>query len=135
MNGVCEFSTFNNAKPSDLGCATWDWNNQVCLACSKNWVFNSNNVCIPVDDMCASYDQTGACTSCFSGYLLSNGACNLANPLCKSSTPTGACASCYTGYILTGGACTPISQLASLYLYYAECCPEKLAQLQAAAQP
>ena len=30
-NGACEFSSFNNAKPSDSGCAKWDWNNQVCL--------------------------------------------------------------------------------------------------------
>ena len=86
--------------------------------------------------MCSAYDSaTGACTSCFSGYLLSNGACQLANPLCKSSTETGACSSCFTGYINVNGVCTPVSKLASLYLYYAECCPEKLAALQAAAQP
>merc|ERR1712176_1147294 len=24
------------ARPSDVGCGTWDWKNQVCLKCSEN---------------------------------------------------------------------------------------------------
>ena len=66
------------ARPSDVGCGTWDWKNQVCLKCSENWVFNSNRVCVPVSDHCASHAEDGACTSCFEGYILSNGLCNLA---------------------------------------------------------
>jgi hypothetical protein len=132
FNESCVLSTFNNAKPSDAGCASWDWDNQVCLTCSIRWAFNANHKCTPVDDYCSSYDKTsGACTSCFGGYNLANGSCQLGNPLCRTSTSAGACSACYTGYVLTKGSCTPISQLASLYLYYAECCPEKLAALQA----
>ena len=131
VNGVCQFSTFNTAKPSDLGCATWDWDKQICLKCSNRWHFNSNNKCIPVEDNCNSYDQaSGTCTSCFAGYLVSSGQCVRQNPLCKSIDTAGSCTACYSGYILLNGTCTKISSLASLYLYYAECCPEKLAALQ-----
>ena len=128
-DGKCTFSSFNNAKPSDSGCGKWDWDNQVCLQCSNGWVFNSNKVCVPVDSYCNSYNSNGDCTSCFPGYLLSAGKCVLTNPLCKSSGSNGSCLSCFTGYILFNQTCTPISKLASLYLYYAECCPEKLATL------
>ena len=31
IEGACVFSDFNNQGPSDLGCKTWDWDNQVCL--------------------------------------------------------------------------------------------------------
>lgn len=48
--GSCNLSPRIN--PSDLGCRLWDWNNQVCEACSKNWVFNQNGVCVPVSDHC-----------------------------------------------------------------------------------
>ena len=53
----------------------------------------------------------------------------MGNPLCRASSETGACTSCYTGYVLIQGSCTPISKLADLYIYYQECCPEKLAEI------
>jgi len=74
INGTCSFSTFNSAKPAQIGCSTWDWDNQICLQCSKRWVFNSNKQCVPVDDQCSSFDSnSGTCTACFSGYNLQNG--------------------------------------------------------------
>ena len=114
---------------SDVGCGTWDWDNQVCLECSKNWVFNSNRVCVPVSDHCASHDASGACTSCYKGFLLNNGKCEMGNSLCKDNDSNGACTSCYTGYLLNHGSCVPVSKLANLALYYAMCCPERLAEL------
>ena len=40
-NGVCEVTP---PQPvSDAGCHTWEAG--VCTACSKDWVFDSNNVC------------------------------------------------------------------------------------------
>jgi hypothetical protein len=74
-NGQCVYSASNTAKPADLGCKTWDWTNQKCLACSNNWVFNSKGVCVPVSDMCQSHDASGACTACYKGYDLVNGTC------------------------------------------------------------
>ena len=79
VNGVCEFSSFNNAKPSDSGCAKWDWNNQVCIECSKDWVFNADGACVPVSDQCATHDSNGACLSCFKGYDLIKGVCEFSS--------------------------------------------------------
>ena len=56
-NGVCELSAFNTLAPTDAGCNDWDWQGQVCLSCSPYWVFNSNNVCVPVDPLCKTYNQ------------------------------------------------------------------------------
>ena len=131
-DGACVFSSFNNAHPSDIGCATWDWDNQVCLSCSKRWFFNSKKRCVPVDDNCNSYDDSGACTSCFVGYSVNSGVCTSVNPLCKTLNADGTCASCYPQNILNNGSCVPINKLANILLYYAACCPEKLAALQAA---
>ena len=74
-DGKCIFSDSNNAKPSDLGCGTWDWDKQVCLACSNKWVFNADKVCVPVSDQCATHDASGACLTCFKGYDLKEGKC------------------------------------------------------------
>ncbi len=51
-NGQCNLSTVNISKPIDLGCRTWDWDNQRCLECSTNWVFNAYRVCITVSNQC-----------------------------------------------------------------------------------
>jgi hypothetical protein len=53
LNGNCDIAP--GVSPSDLGCMIWDWANQVCLSCSKNWVFNANKVCVPVSDQCQSF--------------------------------------------------------------------------------
>ena len=60
--------------PADLGCKTWDWQNQICLACSRNWVATENG-CVPVSDHCAAHDESGDCTRCYKGYDLVEGAC------------------------------------------------------------
>ena len=118
-DGVCEFSAFNNAKPSDLGCAKWDWNNQVCLECSKDWVFNADGVCVPVSDQCASHDANGACLSCFKGYDLKDGVCefsafNNAKPsdsgCAKWDWDNQVCLECSKDWVKNAdGACVPVS--------------------------
>ena len=40
--GKCLYSLDNEMKPHDLGCGTWDWDNQVCLKCSNGWFFNDD---------------------------------------------------------------------------------------------
>lgn len=69
-NGSCVFSIFNTARPSDLGCTEWDWGNQICLKCSKNWVFNTQGICMQVNTQCSKYDNNGRCTACYKGYDL-----------------------------------------------------------------
>jgi hypothetical protein len=129
--GACLFSDFNNAHPADIGCASWDWKNQVCLACSKRWFFNAHKTCVPVDDNCDTHDENGACTSCYQGYGVHNGICVSVNPLCRTVNADGSCASCYPQNVVHNGSCVPINKLANILLYYAACCPEKLAELQA----
>jgi hypothetical protein len=128
-NGACNLAPISG--PSDVGCAKWDWTNQVCLNCSARWVFDSKGKCSPVSSNCQSFNSNGVCTACYQGYAVSNGECVTSNPLCQSSNSDGSCASCYPQYVLNNGQCQPISSLANLLLYYSACCPEKLAELQA----
>jgi proprotein convertase subtilisin/kexin type 5 len=129
VNGSCLVSS-KNSKPTDPGCADWNWDSQVCLSCSKYWVL-INGTCESVSPNCKSYDATGACTSCFTGFSLGNGTCSAIQVLCKSQDSNGACLTCYNGFALYSGKCVNLSNLANIALYYAACCPEKLAQLQA----
>jgi hypothetical protein len=120
-NGVCVLAPVQQV--TDVGCANWDWNNQVCLSCSARYIFNSNHICIPVSDNCNSWGSSGACTSCYSGFVLNGGVCLTGNSLCQASDSNGACTTCYSGYILNNGNCVAISKLANLALYYSVCCP------------
>ncbi len=43
LNGTCEYSSSNQAAPSDPGCSKW--NGAACLECSQNWAFNSQGIC------------------------------------------------------------------------------------------
>jgi len=130
-NGSC---VAQDTKVTDAGCGTWDWDNNKCLKCGNYWYFNVDGVCSAVSPYCKTYDPaTGACTTCFSGYALSNGVCSLSVNLCKSSDSTG-CLSCYDGFALYQKKCISLDNIANIALYYAECCPQKLADLQAAGR-
>ena len=119
-NGACIVSASNTARPSDIGCKTWDWNNQVCLTCSQWWVINSTtNVCIPVSDLCRDYDiSNGQCTACYQGFNLNNGAC-VAIDLAGVQIPdlgcrtwdwnNQVCLACSTNWVLINNVCVPVS--------------------------
>jgi hypothetical protein len=62
---------------SDIGCAQWDWDKQICLKCSNNWYLNINNKCAQISPLCNSSDSNGNCMSCYKGYSLLNGSCVL----------------------------------------------------------
>lgn len=126
-NGKCSLAPIQQV--TDVGCATWDWDNQICKKCSARFVFNSNNLCVPVNDNCNSWNAAGTCTSCYSGYVLNGGACQVGNSLCRAADANGACTDCYVGYLLNNGNCVPLSKIANLALYYSVCCPEKLEEL------
>ena len=76
-NGGCVIDPVNLNGPSDLGCKTWDWDNQICLECSQRWRFNAQGVCTPLDDNCKAFNDQGVCTECFRGYIIENDACVL----------------------------------------------------------
>ena len=69
INGDCQFSELNTLQPSDIGCAEWDWANQICLSCSERCILNANGICTPVDNNCQSYTNSGVCTGCYKGYI------------------------------------------------------------------
>jgi hypothetical protein len=43
------------------------------------WVFNSQRVCVPVNDNCRLFGLNGLCTACYSGYDLVNSQCIYSN--------------------------------------------------------
>ena len=89
VGGLCEVSTANS-KSADPGCAKWDWDSQLCLSCSKNWVFNSSKICIPVSDQCKTTSlNSGLCISCYKGYDLIEGSCVLSASKTAKSSDSG----------------------------------------------
>lgn len=70
-SGSCIVSPSNTNAPLDLGCKIWDWDNNKCLECSKRYYFDSNRKCQAVSNLCNAFDsKSGACTSCFTGFIL-----------------------------------------------------------------
>lgn len=52
-----------------------NWTNGRCYECSRRFYMN-NGQCLPVNDYCNDYDlNTGACTTCYQGFVLQQGAC------------------------------------------------------------
>jgi expansin (peptidoglycan-binding protein) len=120
-NGKCVLAPIQQV--SDVGCATWNWNKQTCLQCSSNWVFNNNGVCVPVSDQCNTYNNAGACVTCYAGYNLSNGKCVLA-PIQKVSDVGCAtwdwnkqvCQQCSSNWVFNNnGVCVPVSDQCNTY--------------------
>ncbi len=79
VNDSCVFNPLNSALPPDVGCSSWNWDNQTCVSCSPYWFFKEGQ-CTPVSTLCKTYDlSTGACLSCFLGYSLADGGCVVSN--------------------------------------------------------
>lgn len=117
-NGSCNFSPSNTAPVSDPGCSLW--NGTVCLSCSKNWVFNSNGICVTVHDTCRTFDASGVCTGCYLGYSVVNGSCTVSviglvpDAGCKIwDFTTNSCNTCsaWFFYNTTSKLCLPVSNL------------------------
>ena len=122
-NGKCVVSPVN-LTPTEVGCKTWDWNNQVCLECSARWVLSQKKVCVPVADNCAQYNAAGLCTSCYKGYDLKNGQCSITSS--NANPPDLGCATwdwnrkvcltCSSRFVFnTQGACIPVSDNCNQY--------------------
>jgi hypothetical protein len=68
-SGSCIKSAVN--LPIDAGCSLWNSLQTICLSCSKRWYFNSQSVCLPVSDLCNTWDSKGKCLTCYKGYEIS----------------------------------------------------------------
>lgn len=127
-NGTCVIVPYKVV--GDTGCTVWNFESSTCTQCAPYW-YSKNGVCATVSPFCKTYDNsTGLCTSCFGGYANTNGTCTVLITQCKTGDSTG-CLSCYNGYALYRSQCIALNNIANIALYYAECCPEKLAQLKA----
>ena len=104
-------------QPSDLGCALWDWDEQICLECSERWTFRLDGICIPVSDQCKEHDVKGSCTSCYRGYQLDEGNCVLAaerdeirDEGCKIwDWDSNSCVECSFRWYFTDNGCEKVS--------------------------
>lgn len=99
VNGSCIGSILIASK--DVNCIRVS--NNVCSQCSNRY-YMANNICVPVNDNCKSYNPTnGNCTDCYLGYVVSSGMCipqaSQNDPNCKNRT-NNKCQSCYQGYYL-----------------------------------
>ena len=114
-----------NRIPSDAGCNDWDWPNQQCKSCSPYWVFNSNNICVPVDPLCKTYDNAnGHCLTCFKGYVLNadTGACDRAADRAVSDAGCAewnwdqdVCVKCSHYWFMNNGLCASVSPYCKSY--------------------
>ena len=105
--------------PTDAGCHTW--NNGVCEACSKNWVFDANGICVPVSADCRTHDANGLCTGCWKGYDNVDGGCVFSPSNTQGPTMQGCkiwnwdaqtCSECSNWwYFNADGVCTEVSAL------------------------
>lgn len=71
VDGKCVASDLVNSK--DKGCR--QWTDGVCSQCSARWYFGPDGVCYPVDDNCRTWASSGACETCYNGYVIENGKC------------------------------------------------------------
>jgi hypothetical protein len=97
----------------DPNCQSYDSNNN-CIKCIAKFYLSITGMCQGVSPLCKEYNNvTGACTSCWTGYVLSINACIVANSQnydVRCSKRVGnTCVSCYSGYYLNSNTlkCTP----------------------------
>ena len=115
VNGACVFSPSNNQGPSMVGCKLWNWDAQTCSECSPYWYFDASGVCAEVSALCASSDANGACTGCFSGFVLNNGVCEVAprepvSDLGCTTFANGSCSACSANFVFDANkVCQPVS--------------------------
>jgi hypothetical protein len=98
----------------DPNCAKY--NGTICSACSNSYYFGPSNSCVPVDPLCKTYSQNGACLSCYPGYSINGQRCIVSgqqDPFCNSFSSGGICTGCSSGYYLSSsnGVCTQLNPL------------------------
>jgi hypothetical protein len=89
--------------------------NGQCTKCSFRFVRASDGVCEPVNPLCATWDLSGACLTCYPGYEICENGCIMTescapegtyDPNCRN-TVNGVCQQCSQGYYFNqNGICT-----------------------------
>jgi hypothetical protein len=107
----------------------YQFNGSQCVICSSRFYFGTNGICVLVNPQCQNYDNyTGACTSCYQGYIVSNGNCiigQIGDANCQNyNSITQTCSQCYNGYYInqTTGICTKMNTLCNQSNAYTGAC-------------
>lgn len=113
---------------TNFGCRSLSSDGVTCLECSQRFFKDSQGICQPVSSSCKTYDNvTGACTSCYSGYLLIDVICfknpKPQDPNCANLT-NGVCQQCSRGFYLLNGTCELVDPLCKSFDYSKLVCSE-----------
>lgn len=111
-------SSYYGGSSLPYGCLQQSGNGY-CTVCKPRF-YNQNGVCCEVSNQCNTYDSyTGACLSCYQGYILSGGSCVLGGnnggnngqlPVgCAQVNSYGQCTVCSNRYYLSNGVCRAVS--------------------------
>lgn len=110
------------------GCKQYANDSSTCVVCSQRFYKDSKGLCQPVSTLCNGYDSsTGACTSCYDGYILLEVICiansNPKDPNCANYS-NGICNKCSRGYYLLNSTCTAVDPLCKTFNYTSLLCTE-----------
>ena len=94
---------------TNFGCKNMSTDGVTCIECSNRFYKDGSGICQPVSTSCNNYDKaTGACTSCYEGFLLIEVICikdpKPKDPNCANVT-NGVCQKCSKGFYLLNGKC------------------------------
>jgi len=92
-------------------CGTYSMNSGKCYTCIAGYSM-LNGSCFPwslINPQCLSFDNSGICLNCSSGYYIgTNSMCAQANSLCSTyDMSNGLCITCISGYAIQNGSCLP----------------------------
>ena len=126
---MLSFKNFQRAgSPSDTLCQVFD-SAGACKACVWRSVFNAQKKYVEVNPQCNTFNNaTGACTSCYGGYILNGGNCLVdkseagsgsalsGDANCRKADKGGKCQECSFRYILNAkGVCEQISDFCNTF--------------------
>ena len=94
---------------TNFGCKNMSADGVTCIECSNRFYKDGSGICQPVSTACNNYDKaTGACTSCYEGFLLIEVICikdpKPKDPNC-ANVKNGVCQKCSKGFYLLNGKC------------------------------
>ena len=113
---------------TNFGCKNLSADGVTCLECSNRFFKDADGICQPVSDACKTYDKgTGACTSCYDGFLLLEVICfkdpKPKDPNCANFS-NGNCVKCSNGFYLKDLICEQIHPQCKTFDYQALRCTE-----------
>lgn len=116
-NGKCLLPADLPAQNTDTYCIKSQ--GAACLACANGYFLPPNGTCTQVNPLCRASDMnTGFCTQCYTGFVLSGPTCVQGGaasiPFCANVTGN-ICSTCINGYYVSNGGCAAVNMLCGTY--------------------